>query len=125
MTAGHISQGLRIFWLKAIQTRKQQLVHPAAPCHRRAEEVEGYDEAAEQLIETDAQGDGWVSTAQASHQSTAETSIPDLDDDPPQASASGSAAAHDDDIPDIDDLAIEDDDDEASHSLQICAFCAS
>ena len=87
--------------------------------------MEGYDEAAEQLIETDAQGDGWVSTAQASHQSPAETSIPDLDDDPTQAGTSGSAAANDDDIPDIDDLAIEDEDDEASHSLSTCSFYTS
>lgn len=89
----------------------------AAPCHRRAEEVEGYDEAAEQLIETDAEGDGWVSTGQASHQSTAEASIPDLDSNPNQAGISADAVDADDDIPDIDDLAIEDEDDEVNLPL--------
>ena len=87
---------------------------PAAPCRRRAEEVEGYGEAAEQLIETDAQGDGWVSTAQPSHHSAAEASIPDLDEPTTQASPGGGAADDNDDIPDIDDLAIEDEDDEVS-----------
>ena len=85
----------------------------AAPCHRRAEEVEGYDAAAEQLIETDAQGDGWVSTGQASQQSMADASIPDLDT-PDQPGVSGQSADADDDIHDIDDLAIEDEDDEVS-----------
>ena len=90
----------------------------AAPCLRRAEEVEGYDEAAEQIVEADAEGDGWVSTGQASHPSTAEASIPDLDDNPNQAGVSGDAAgADDDDIPDIDDLAIEDEDDEVDLPL--------
>lgn len=91
----------------------------AAPCHRRAEEVEGYDEAAEQLLETDAQGDGWVSTGHAGHQSTAEASIPDMDDNPNQAGASGHASSDDDDIPDIDDLVIEDEDDEVYMLLQL------
>lgn len=90
----------------------------AAPCHRRAEEVEGYDEAAEELIETDAEGDGWVSTGQASHQSTANTSIPDLDSHANQAGVSADAVDADDDIPDIDDLAIEDEDDEVA--LRCC-----
>lgn len=90
----------------------------AAPCHRRAEEVEGYDEAAEQLLETDAQGDGWVSTGQASHPSTAEASIPDMDDNPNQAGIGEHAVGSDDDnIPDIDDLVIEDEDDEVGMPL--------
>ncbi|KAL3150053.1 hypothetical protein ABBQ38_013401 [Trebouxia sp. C0009 RCD-2024] len=93
---------------------KQFLITRNAPCHRRAEEVEGYDEAAEELIETDAEGDGWVSTGQASHQSTANTSIPDLDSHANQAGVSADAVDADDDIPDIDDLAIEDEDDEAA-----------
>lgn len=91
----------------------------AAPCHRRAEEVEGYDEAAEQLLETDAQGDGWVATGQASQQSTAEASIPDMDDNPNQAGVGKHAVGgDDDDIPDIDDLVIEDEDDEVDMPLQ-------
>lgn len=100
----------------------------AAPCHRRAEEVEGYDEAAEQLVETDAQGDGWVSTGQASHQSTAEASIPDLDSSNPNQASNADAVGSDDDIPDIDDLAIEDEDDEV-HLLylliQRCYYCTA
>ena len=106
--------------LHPLHTEEQDLyrcVVLAAPCHRRAEEVEGYDEAAEQLIETDAEGDGWVSTGQASHQSTAEASIPDLDSNPNQAGASADAVDADDDIPDIDDLAIEDEDDEVDLPL--------
>ena len=91
----------------------------AAPCHRRAEEVEGYDETAEQLLETDAQGDGWVSTGQASHQNTAEASIPDMEDNFNQAGIEGRAVGgDDDDIPDIDDLIIEDEDDEVDIPLQ-------
>ena len=87
------------------------------PCHRRAAEVEGYDEAAEQLLEKDAQGDGWVSTAEASHRATTEAGIPDMDDDPKQLSGGHNAADADDDVPDIDDLAIEDEDDEVSMQI--------
>lgn len=91
----------------------------AAPCHRRAEEVEGFDEAAEQLLETDVQGDGWVSTGQASHQSTAKANIPDMDNTPNQAGTGEHAVSgDDDDIPDIDDLVIEDEDDEVDTLLQ-------
>lgn len=85
----------------------------AVPCHRRADAVEGYDEATEQLLETDAGGDGWVSTAEASSSRTGhDTAIPDLDDDDQHAAAHTAADA--DSVPDIDDLAIEDEDDEAS-----------
>ena len=83
------------------------------PCHRRAAAVEGSDEAAEQLLETDADGDGWVATAAASNRTDPDAAIPDLDDgNQHTATQSGQDAA--DDVPDIDDLAIEDEDDEVS-----------
>ena len=90
----------------------------SVPCRRRVAEVEGYDEAAEQLLETDAQGDGWVSTAEASHRDTTEADIPDLDE-PNHISSSQNTANAEDDVPDFDDLGIEDEDDEACH----CCIC--
>lgn len=92
---------------------KQYLVTRNVPCHRRVAEVEGYDEAAEQLLETDADGDGWVSTAEAVHRATNDAGIPDMDEDTTNLS-SGHNHADEDDVPDIDDLAIEDEDDEAA-----------
>ena len=95
----------------------------SVPCRRRVAEVEGYDEAAEQLLETDAQGDGWVSTAEPSHRDTTEADIPDLDE-PNQISSSQNTANAEDDVPDFDDLGIEDEDDEACHCCICHACCA-
>lgn len=92
---------------------KQYLVTRNVPCHRRAAAVAGSDEAAEQLLEMDADGDGWVATAAASNRTDLDAAIPDLDDGNQHvATQSGQDAA--DDVPDIDDLAIEDEDDEAA-----------
>ena len=91
----------------------------AAPCHRRAAEVEGYDEATEQLLEADAAGDGWVSTAEASSSKTVQdAAIPDFDD-----GSNAAAANAEDDVPDIDDLAIEDEDDEVNDVCEQSAIC--
>ena len=74
----------------------------AVPCHRRAAAVAGSDEAAEQLLEMDADGDGWVATAAASNRTDPDAAIPDLDDGNQHvATQSGQDAA--DDVPDIDD----------------------
>jgi len=89
------------------------------PCKRRVAEVEGYDEAAEQLLETDAEGDGWVSTAEASHRDTTDAEIPDLDDDANQTSITQHATSAEEDVPDLDDLGIEDEDDEVSFVYNI------
>ncbi|DBA77547.1 hypothetical protein WJX77_007000 [Trebouxia sp. C0004] len=93
---------------------KQYLVIRNVPCKRRVAEVEGYDEAAEQLLETDAEGDGWVSTAEASHRNTTDAEIPDLEDDTNQTSITHHATSAEEDVPDLDDLGIEDEDDEAA-----------
>lgn len=85
------------------------------PCHRRAVAVEGLDSGAEKLVEIDAEGDGWVSTAETGHAADQETGIPDLDEAPARqqpGSVSQLVNTADDDVPDIDDLAIEEEDDE-------------
>ena len=92
----------------------------SVPCKRRVAEVEGYDEAAEQLLETDAEGDGWVSTAEASHRDTTDAEIPDLDDDTNQTSITHHATSVEEDVPDLDDLGIEDEDDEVSFACNAC-----
>ena len=75
--------------------------------------MEGYDEAIEQLLEADAEGDGWGSTAEASSSNTAQdAAIPDFDD-----GSNAAAANAEDDVPDIDDLAIEDEDDEVNNTI--------
>jgi hypothetical protein len=92
----------------------------SVPCKRRVAEVEGYDEAAEQLLETDAEGDGWVSTAEASHRDTNDAEIPDLDDDTNQTSITHHATSVEEVVPDLDDLGIEDEDDEVSFVCNAC-----
>lgn len=91
------------------------------PCHRRAIAVEGLDSAAEKLVEVDAEGNGWVSTAETGRAADQETGIPDLDEPAPcqqAGSVSELVSIQDDDVPDIDDLAIEEEDDEV-HSACI------
>ncbi len=94
----------------------------SVPCKRRVAEVEGYDEAAEQLLETDAEGDGWVSTAEASHRDTNDAEIPDLDDDTNQTSVTQHATTAEEDVPDLDDLGIEDEDDEVVFACIACLY---
>lgn len=88
----------------------------AVPCHRRAAEVEGHSAAPEELLELDAEGDGWVAPQETGHAAAQEAGIPDMDE-PASSQQPGSVSqlanpADDDDVPDIDDLAIEEEDDE-------------
>ena len=78
------------------------------PSNQRAAAVEGYGEKAEESLKDE--GDGWVSTPMEHRQGPAEEEIPSLE---PSSQVARAPAAiedndDDDDIPDIDDLALED-----------------
>lgn len=77
--------------------------------------MDGHDSTTEQLLEVDAEGDGWVSTAETGRAADQEAGIPDLDEPAARQQPGGVSQlvnTADDDVPDIDDLAIEEEDDE-------------
>ncbi|KAK9808986.1 hypothetical protein WJX72_007374 [[Myrmecia] bisecta] len=96
---------------------KQYLVTRNVPCHRRAAAVEGYADKVDSMVtmEGGEEGDAWV--AMEEHNSRAQGSeehIPFMGDEPAEHSTAhptdGASAEDEDDedIPDIDDLALED-----------------
>lgn len=108
---------------------KQFLITRTVPCHRRAAAVEGFSQAAEQLLETqDGEAESWVAPEADSGAGPSEQppEIPAIDDEGPSRTAQqqeGSTAAlaggsdevpDMDDVPDIDDLTLAEEDDEAA-----------
>ena len=117
----HTSQGTNSIWSPAMvsafscewqrQYENQYLTFLPAfvvPSNQRAAAVEGYGEISEESLKDE--GDGWVSTPLEHRQGAAEEEIPSLE---PSSQAVRAATPNkdnddDDNIPDIDDLALED-----------------
>eukprot|EP00891_Asterochloris_glomerata_P007150 jgi/Astpho2/7150/fgenesh1_pm.00113_%23_2_t len=90
---------------------KQFLITRTVPCHRRAAAVEGFSQAAEQLLETqDGEAESWVAPEADSGAGPSEQppEIPAIDDEGP----SSDEVPDMDDVPDIDDLTLAEEDDE-------------
>ena len=72
--------------LLALALKSARSSHCAVPCHRRAAAVEGFSQAAEQLLETeDGEAESWVAPEADSGAgpSGQPPEIPAIDDEPP------------------------------------------